>query len=165
MKGFIKWTIVVIILVAAIIFAIHFVEDEFDKHTQEDIKTEMLQVQGKAKIVLERYRVDNNNGLKGEKMEDLSLEEAFGITEVTNFYKWSDEVLKEEGITQPILNSDEYYLVNYDTEEVVYSAGYKAEDGKIYYKLSDIKNIDIQNEETHEKGEEENDGKGESQAQ
>lgn len=175
MKGFLKWTFVVIILVVAITVAIHFAEDEIDKNTQEDIKTEMLQVQAKAKIVLERYHVNNENLLKGEKMEDASLEEAFGITDIANFYKWTEEILKEEGIGEPVVDEGEYYLVNYDTEEVIYSAGIKSEDGNVYYKLSEIKKLNVQEnqepeevqkiEETLEEGEVENDGEREPQTE
>lgn len=154
MKNFFKWSLIVVVLVIVVIAAIHFAEGEFDKNAKEDVKTEMLQVQAKSKIVLEKYHVDKENGLKGEKMEDASLEEQFNITDISKFYKWTKDTLQEEGIKEPVINENEYYLINYDTEEVVYSAGYKAEDGNIYYKLSDIKNIKLEKEETIEKNEE-----------
>ncbi len=133
------WIIGVILLAIVIVIAIHFMQEEINKNQQEDIKTEMLQVQAKAKIVLEKYNVDNNNGLKGQKMEDKTLQEKYGIEQIENYYKWTKEILAELGLQETILQEGEYYLVNYDTEEVIYSQGYKAENGEIYYKLSEIK--------------------------
>ena len=133
------WIIGVILLAIVIVIAIHFMQEEINKNQQEDIKTEMLQVQAKAKIVLEKYNVDNNNGLKGQKMEDKTLQEKYGIEQIENYYKWTKEILAELGLQETILQEGEYYLVNYDTEEVIYSQGYKAENGEIYYKVSEIK--------------------------
>ena len=133
------WIIGVILLAIVIVIAIHFMQEEINKNQQEDIKTEMLQVQAKAKIVLEKYNVDNNNGLKGQKMEDKTLQEKYGIEQIENYYKWTKEILAELGLQETLLQEGEYYLVNYDTEEVIYSQGYKAENGEIYYKLSEIK--------------------------
>ena len=171
MRSIIKWLFLVIIFVVIITLGAKSAKEEILKTEQEDAKTEMLIVQGKAKIVFENYHVNNENGLKGEKMEDASLEEKYGITEIANFYKWSEEMLKEIGIANPVLKGDEYYLVNYDTGEVVYSAGYMAEDGIVYYKLSDIKNAENKEVENPEKAEEsqeevqENEGERANQAE
>lgn len=138
-KSIIIWIIGIIILTFIAIFAFDFFEKGLNIKKQEDIKTEMLQVQAKSKIILERYHVDNNNALKGEKVEDTSLEEKFGIDNIQNYYKWTKDVLIEVGLNNIILEDNEYYLINYDLEEVIYSNGYKTEDGNIFYKLSDIK--------------------------
>lgn len=135
------WILGVIVLAIIITSAIQYLVEEVDKKTGEDIKTEMLQVQAKAKIVLEKYHVDKNNGLKGEKQEDISLEEIYGISNIGDYYKWNVDTLKEVGLQETILKEDGYYLVNYDTEEIVYSKGYKTKEGSVYYKLSDIKEI------------------------
>lgn len=131
----------VAILVLAIVFATNYVQKEAKQRNSEDIKTEMLQVQAKAKVVLEKYHVDKNNGLKGEKMEDISLESLYNITNIGDYYKWNTDTLKEVGFIETVLKEGDYYLVNYELEEVIYSIGYKAEDGNTYYKLSEIKNI------------------------
>ena len=142
MKSIIKWILLVIIFIVIFVLGARSAKDEIHKTEQEDAKTEMLIIQGKAKIILENYHINNENGIKGEKMEDTSLEEKYGISEIGNFYKWTRETVVEQGIPFPILKDNEYYLVNYDTEEIVYSGGYKAEDGNTYYKLSDIKNVE-----------------------
>ena len=170
MKSIIKWIFLVAIFATIIVLGARTAKEEINKTEQEDEKTEMLIVQGKAKIVFENYHVNNDNGLKGEKMEDTSLEEKYGISDIGNFYKWDKNTLIEQGVVEPILKEGEYYLVNYETEEVVYSEGYIAEDGSVYYKLSDIKNAankateEVQNEESQETPKEEevtqNDGEG-----
>lgn len=133
------WILGVILLIAIIVFAVNLLQNGLEQKNVEDIKTEMLKIQAKAKVVLEMYHVDNKNTLKGEKMSDASLEGVFGITEIANYYKWTIDTLKEVGIQNTLLQNDDYYLVNYDNEEVVYSLGYIAENGNVYYKLSDIK--------------------------
>lgn len=135
------WILGVAILVLVIVFATNYVQKEAKQRNSEDIKTEMLQVQAKAKVVLEKYHVDKNNGLKGEKMEDISLESLYNITNIGDYYKWNKDTLKEVGFIETVLKEGDYYLVNYELEEVIYSIGYKAEDGNTYYKLSEIKNI------------------------
>ena len=34
-----------------------------------------------------------------------------------------------------------FYIINYDSEEVLFSKGYQTKDGQIYFKLTDIKNL------------------------
>lgn len=135
------WILGVAILALVIVFATNYVQKEAKQRNSEDIKTEMLQVQAKAKVVLEKYHVDKNNGLKGEKMEDISLESLYNITNIGDYYKWDTDILNEVGFIETVLKEGDYYLVNYELEEVIYSLGYKAEDGNTYYKLSEIKNI------------------------
>lgn len=138
-KSAIIWILGIVILIIGIVYAVQFLGGEVEKENQKTIKTEMLQVQAKAKIILEQHHVDNQKELKGEKMEDTSLEETFGITEISKYYKWNPDTLKEVGIKDVKLKEGEYYLVNYDTEEVIYFKGYQEEEGKQYYKLSEIK--------------------------
>lgn len=142
MKQTIKWAMIALALCALVIITERFIKDEVNKNIHEDIKTEMLQVQAKAKIILENYHVDNENGLEGEKMEDTSLEEKFKISNISNYYKWTKETLGNIGLTDTLLKTDEYYLVNYEIEDVVYVT----KNGDEYYKLSEIKKSDEQKE-------------------
>ncbi len=167
MKSIIKWIFFAAIFITITVICFNFAKEEKFKTEQDDIKTEMLQVQGKAKITYENYHVNNENALKGQKMEDTTYEQLYGISEISNYYKWDLDTLKEVGITDPILEEGEFYLINYDEEEVVYSKGYNAEDGNTYYKLSDIKNIGKVEETENQEVEEEvpNDGEGENKAE
>ncbi len=128
MKNFIKYTLVVIIIAALVAVATHFMKDEYAKNTNEDLKTEMLQVQAKVRLEFEKFHVNKENGLKGEKIENSE----YGIEEDGEFYKWTREILEDEGIIQSKLKEDEFYIVNYNTEEVIFISN----DGK--FKLSEM---------------------------
>lgn len=141
-KSIIIWILSVVMIALLIIFAIHFLENMVTKESQKDIKTEMLQVQAKAKLVLENHHVNEANGLKGEKIEEESLLESFGVEKGETYYKWTKDTLQEVGMKEMVLKQEDYYLVNYDTEEVIYSAGYQTKEGKTYYKLSEIKEVE-----------------------
>jgi len=135
------WLIPLIaILTAIIIFGVQFMQKQVHEKQWENVKTDMLQIQAKAKIVFEKYHVDEANGLAGEKIEDLSEIKQFGIEEDKTYYKWTKETLEQNGLSE--VEADEnHYIINYETEEVIYSKGYKSNDGNTYYKLSEIKNL------------------------
>lgn len=65
------------ILIAIIIFGVQFAHNIAHEKKWENVKTDLLQIQAKAKIVYEKYHVDEANGLAGEKIEDLSQVEQF----------------------------------------------------------------------------------------
>ena len=155
MKNFIKYSLVVIVIAIAVVVAVHFIKIDYKNSSIEDMKTEMLQVQAKAKLEFEKYHINKDNGLKGEKIENSEYE----IVEEGNFYKWTKETLEEVGLMQSLIKEDEYYLINYDTEEVIYVA----EDEK--HKLSEIEQEETQTDETIEEGETENDGEGEPETE
>lgn len=164
MRNFIKYGLITLAITAAIIVAINFIKIDYKALTNEDIETEMLQIQAKAKVEFEKYHVDKENGLKGEKIDNSE----YGIDEEGSFYKWTKDTLDEVGQTQSILKEGEYYLINYDTEEVIYSAGVKLEDENVYYKLSEIekyKKSKEEQEETGKKHEQEETGEKQEQEQ
>ena len=115
----------------------------------------MLQIQAKAKLELEKYHLNKENGLKGEKIENAEFE----ITEEGNFYKWTKETLEEIGLMQTLIKEDEYYLINYDSEEVIYVT----KNEKI--KLSEIDKEEKTLNVIEEEGEQANDGEGEPEAE
>ena len=135
------WLIpLIVILTVIIINGVQFIQKQMHEKEWENVKTDMLQIQAKAKIVFEKYHVDEANGLAGEKIEDLSSIEQFGIEQDKTYYKWTKEILDQNGLSDIKVDED-YYLINYETEEVIYSKGYKSNDGNTYYKLSEIKNL------------------------
>lgn len=140
-KSLIKFIIIIAILTGIILWGIQIIVEETDKKELETINTNMLQVQAKAKVVFEKYHVDNANGLKGRKIENNLELESFGINDDGNYYAWDRKVLNEVGLTEISIGEDDFYIVNYDSEEVLFSKGYKAKDGQIYFKLTDIKSL------------------------
>ena len=134
MRHFIKYTLAVVIIVAIIVTIVHFARTDYKNYTNEEIETEMLQIRAKARLEFEKYHIDNENGLIGEKI----VNQEYGIEEEGNFFKWTKEILEKLGLTQNLLKDDEYYIVNYDTEDVIFSSGIKYKDGNIYYRLSEL---------------------------
>ncbi len=140
-KSLIKFIVIIAILMGIILWGIQIIVKEADKKELETIHTNMLQVQAKAKVVFEKYHVDNANGLKGRKIENNSELESFGINDDGNYYVWDKEVLNDVGLIEIPLGENDFYIINYDSGEVLFSKGYQTKDGQIYFKLTDIKNL------------------------
>lgn len=140
-KSFIKFIIVIAILTGIIIWGTQMIIKEAGNKELETINTNMLLVQAKAKVISEKYHVDSTNGLKGRRVENNSELENFGITDDGNYYIWDREVLNEIGLTEIQLEENDFYIINYDSEEVLFSKGYKTKDGQVYFKLTEIKNL------------------------
>ena len=159
--------IMAVIVIIAIATVITYVcKKAFDKTNLEDLRTNMLLIQGKAKTYTENVSVETANldeqkeedntkiaEVKDQKLKGIELDnceenikkaaEQTGIEDTRDFYYLSQQDLKDMGISIK-LKENEYYLVKYNFEdtEVVYTKGYKHKD-KIYYKLSEIKNIEL----------------------
>ena len=133
----------ILILIVIIVVGIQFASNLAYEDKWENIKTDMLQIQAKAKLIYENYRIDNANGLLGEKVEDITTIQNFGVSEGESYYKWTKDTTNQVGLSENTLKNEEYYLVNYDTEEVIYSAGFETKEDEVLYKLSDIKNLNI----------------------
>ncbi len=71
-----------------------------------------------------------------EKIENLKNLGIITDENIQQFYMWKQAELDEESLNSIKLKDDEFFLVNYDTEEVIYSEGYTDEDGNTYYQLS-----------------------------
>ena len=91
--------------------------------------------------------------VKGQKLKGTALDacaenikkeaKKAGIQDTKDYYYLSQEDLNSMGVNIQV-EEDTYYLVKYNFEdtEVVYTKGYEHE-GKIYYKLSELKNIEL----------------------
>lgn len=65
------------VIITIIVFGVQFAHSIAHEKEWENVKTDLLQIQAKAKIVYEKYHVDETNGLVGEKIDDLSKIEQF----------------------------------------------------------------------------------------
>ena len=157
--------IIVIIAIATVIAIV--CKKALDKTTLQDLRTDMLLIQAKAKTYTENVNVETanldtakeedstkiaevkNEKLKGTVLEncDENIKEAArkaGIEDFADYYYLSQEDLNSMEISIEI-EEDTYYLVKYNFEdtEVVYTKGYEYNDKK-YYKLSDMQTIEIE---------------------
>ena len=159
--------IVAIIIIIAIAMGIGaFLKKATDEANLQDLRTNMLLIQGKAKTYTENVSVETANlneekeedntkitEVKNQKLKGTALEKCeekiknaakrAGIEDTKEFYYLTQTDLNDMEISMEV-KEDEYYLVKYNFEdtEVVYTKGYEHK-GKIYYKLSDLKNIEL----------------------
>ena len=134
-------TIVIMLILAAI--TIELGNDVVDNAKIEDIKTNMLSIKAKAKIVAEQYNFKDIENLVGTKYtEDTqfnksNLNSVFSAfpEEKDNLYIWTQEDLNNQGLNTIKVDTDNFYVINYnmDNFEIYYS---NAIEGK--YSLSEL---------------------------
>ncbi len=156
----------IIVIIAIAVAVVIFMGRLWQKETLEDLRTNLLLIQGKARSYTENVSVETANLDKDKEEENNKIEEVKGqklkgtavencseeiqnaakeahVEDVSEFYYLSQEDLNEMGININV-EKDTYYLVKYDFKdtEVVYTKGYKY-NNQIYYKLSEIENIEF----------------------
>lgn len=143
----------VIIILVLILVAVRFVELQYKNEESETIKTNMLAIQGKAKIIAEEEKALKKE-LAGIKISDKKEEENIKklleqqnitIDENSKYYVLDKENLKEIGLGNIELELDQYYIVNYDNLEILYTKGVQIGDN-ILYKLSDFNKLNEEKE-------------------
>ena len=156
--------IIIIIAIATVITI--FAKESFKKTSFQDLRTNLLLIQGKAKTYTENVSVETANlneekeedstkisEVKDQKLKGTVLESCdekiknaaknAGIEDTKDYYFLSQEDLNNMGLNIKV-ESDTYYLVKYNFEdtEVVYTKGFEYK-GKTYYKLSEMKDIEL----------------------
>ena len=129
------------VLACLIIFGI---KRYFEKEKIQDIKSDMLSVQCMCRIYKENNMINkSDNKILGVKLSDCS-------NDIINNFKSKNIIVPNEYDKYYVLSnedlntlktniepeSDSYYLINYDTWEVITTQGYKGA-----YRLSDIMNL------------------------
>ena len=121
-------TVILMLILAGI--GLHFGTEALEKSKLEDIKTDMISIQAKAKIIAEQYNFKDIEELVGTKIETQEEATTIGITdeEIENIYlyKWSKEDLTNQGLST--IDGDKY-IVKYDLDnpndcEVYYIEGF-----------------------------------------
>lgn len=150
-KGITLIALVITIIVLALItgVSLNIGSQLFSNVNLKTLDTNMLLIQAKVKVISEKNQFDENTPLKGTKVADITgdvdidkLKNEGIINEsdssYQSYYLWNQNILDEEGLDSIKLKSNEKYIVNYETEEIVYFPGYEHTDGKTYYRLSDL---------------------------
>lgn len=116
----------------------------------QSVTTNLLLIQAKVRIINEKIVFESEEDKKsqlyvGTKLleGDRALETMRDKEIVTNddinnnsYYLLSKEDLIDMGLES--INSEDGYVVNYTTEEVIYIKGVKNNEGKYLYKLSEM---------------------------
>lgn len=148
--------LVIVIIVLAILatVVVQEVGDILDQVNKETISTDMLLVQAKAKVLEEKSNFSNDESLlKGQKLseatgnstiDDLKTKGVISETEeqYSRYYIWDKQTIEELELSISDMKDTDFYIVNYATEDVIYSEGYKHTDGNTYYKLSEITTLE-----------------------
>ncbi len=157
--GHLMLILCIAIIILFIIGIIYVVKNNIEKEKLETFETNMLLIQGKVKVISQESTIQKKEELlKGRKLSDSIEEEQIKVllnnniisqeeTSFSKYYILDKSHLGEMGLGN-IKIEEGYYIVNYDTDEIIYSKGIKI--GKeTYYKLSELeeKNKEKENEE------------------
>lgn len=147
--GMIKLILMLVFIAVVVVAVVYFVIMKYHEVRVETIKTDMLQVQWKIKDYIDKQTVKGEEkkylGTKiSEMKEDIVLKEIFENNvvpeeEYEKYYALKDEDLAVAGLE--ITNyEDSYFLINYETYEVIVTKGCEYSKEETLYKLTDIIN-------------------------
>lgn len=147
----IKLIFMMILIIIIILSATVLGKKLWKESNTKDLKTDLLYIQAKCKVIYDKHILNEEEKLIGEKISEYSEnEEINNIISNGEWYKLNQENLKEIGAEH--LKEKDGYIVNYETEEVIYASGIK-EGENTFYKLSDIIKTKKESEENIEKTE------------
>lgn len=140
-------TIVVLLIITSI--TVYIGTNLIQKTNLQNLNTNMLLIQAKVKTIGEDSKFNKNDAtLKGQKVSEiqenqqvLKLVADKIIDTPDSYYLLSQEDLNVMGLEK--IQVEEGYIVNYETNEIVYVKGFKVKD-KTYYKLSETKGLSIE---------------------
>ena len=118
--------VTVIIMLILVGVTIRFSTDAVKKANLEDIKTDMISIKTRAKIIAEQYNFKDIESLVGSEISDYEAQK-LRLTNSENIRKWSDSDLASQNLSAIEGNK---YVVEYSLEnptecEVYYLEGYE----------------------------------------
>ena len=140
----------VVVLIILMTVGVKEVGNIMEQVNLETIETDLLIVQAKAKVIAEKSNFNSDEALlKGQKISEITGNERLqelkskGIineadANYENYYLWDKETVESLSIGITEMEEDDFFIVNYETEEVIYPIGYQHSDGNTYYKLTEI---------------------------
>lgn len=139
-------TIIVLLIITSI--TIYTGSNIIQKANLQNLNTNMLLIQAKVKTIGEDYRFNKDTQkLKGQKVSEITgnaqiakLIDNKVIDSPESYYLLSQGDLDTLGLEG--IKIEDGYLVNYETEEVIYVKGFEA-NNTIVYKLSQTKGLTI----------------------
>ena len=140
----------IILVIGIIIYGVlKYAKKEVDSEQFETIKTDMLLIEAKTSIVAQKVKIKEKdakyigNKIENDENEDIKKLEEHGIIELkkeNNYYILDDNNFDELELS--VRNQKQgNYIVEYNSNEIIYTSGIKDKDGNILYKLSDIEKV------------------------
>ena len=144
-----KILIVIAMIVAIVWGAIEYLQKEYKEENFETIKTNMLLIQAKIQVVAEKKAMKEKGAdyigkpiiemAEDEKVKELIKKDIIDPNaKKSEYYILTNEDLVQLEL-QNIQLEDAYYVVDYKTDEVIYTEGITDLQGNVVYKLSEIK--------------------------
>lgn len=138
-------TIIILLILATV--GIQYGMDAIKVANLEDLKANMLLIQGKAKIIIDKENFEDEYNSEGMLKLDTSNNTTGFIltTEFTNvlnnvtdgeFYIWNETALNNNSLANIEITENEFFVIDYNSGEVYFSLGY---DGK--YSLTEINQL------------------------
>lgn len=146
--GIISLLIIIVISVIILGIGVNFGLQKYKEAQIKTLNTDMLLVEWKLKAYIDGQKAEGKTeitylGTKVSELKENVLIKDFlskniiPENEYDKYYVLNDEDMKNAGLE--ITNyEDSYYLINYETYEVIITKGCKMLSGNILYKLSDI---------------------------
>lgn len=147
-KGITLVSLVITIIILMIITSvtIYTGSNVIKQVTLQNVNTDMMLIRAKVKTMEEqaKFNKDNSNykgtpliNVLDNKKIDKLVDEGI-VEDITKYYLLSKDDLNSMGLEK--VDIADGYLVNYETEEIIYVRGLEKDDNT-YYKLSDIKDL------------------------
>ena len=145
---YIKIILVILIIAAGIYYGIKALSKGYNNEECETIKTNMLLIQGKTEVIAQRVEIEEEGAeyigteIK-EKQDDAKIQNLINNnvinleSEDNNYYCIDNANLEELGLEE--VKVDDYYVVDYKQNDVIYVDGIQDDAGNTVYKLSDMK--------------------------
>lgn len=144
---YVKIFLVILIIVAIVYGGVKIFNNGQNKLKYETVKTNMLLIQGKTEVIAQKVSI-KEKGVKyigipvkerqeDEKIKNLVSNSIINInSNDSNLYCIDNSALKELELEN--IEIDDYYIVDYKGNDVIYVDGIKNQDGKVVYKLSEM---------------------------
>lgn len=145
-------TVIVLIVLATV--TIQEVGGVMNQIDRENITTNLLLIQAKAKVLKEKASFNSDDTiLKGQKVSEIvnnaKIEElkTEGVIDASDenydkYYLLDKQAIEELEIGIDKMSEGDFYIVNYATEDVIYPNGYMNADGETYYSLLEIMSLE-----------------------
>lgn len=144
---YIKIFIVIAIIAVGIYIAIKFFNKEYSSEEYETIKTDMLLIQGQTEVLSQKVEIEDDDAeYIGTKLKDKEIDENIQNlidkkivdldSDDSNYYCLDNSNLEKLGLN---IKTDNYFIVDYKKNDVIYIEGVENSEGNTVYKLSDMK--------------------------
>ena len=150
--GYIRLLIAIIIIIIVTITGFSYIKNIFKNEDVKNFESDLLLVQAKVELVKGTNIMDKDkNPLKGIQVsqlpEEINIQDVFDkglITEEEKekYYFLNEEALNQMGLKNFYNKYEGKFIVNYDTYEVIYTKGYKNENGLFVYKVSELNKVE-----------------------